>query len=136
MLAATAVATVQRIQEGPSQDNGDWRAMAVTLDRLAAPGDPLVFYPNKFWGPPGMYYLAVAHYARSSHRPIMFLTRPADAAAERQLSKFPKVWLIGPSAGHDADVYLPGWHVSFNRGFPNSGSIAELEKAARRTTTR
>jgi len=136
MLAATAVATVQRIQEGPSEDNGDWRAMAVTLDRLAAPGDPLVFYPSKFWGPPGMYYLAVAHYARWSHRPIMFLTQPADAAAERQLSKFPKVWLIGPSAGQDGAIYLPGWSVLFNRGFPNSGSIAEMEKAGRGPTTR
>ncbi|MGD0767789.1 MAG: glycosyltransferase family 39 protein [Tepidisphaeraceae bacterium] len=136
LLTATAIATVQRIQEGPSEDNGDWRTMAVTLDRLAAPGDPLVFYPSDFWGPPGMYYLAVAHYARSSHRPIMFLTQPADPAAERQLSKFRKIWLVGPSAGQDGADYLPGWSVLFNRGFPNSGSIAEMEKAGRRTTTR
>ena len=75
-----------------------------------------------------MYYLAVAHYARESHRPIMFLTQPADAAAERRLSKFPKLWLIGPNAGQDGPVYLPGWNVLFNRGFPNSGTFAEMEK--------
>jgi uncharacterized protein YciI len=77
-----------------------------------------------------MFYLAVAHYDRDSHRPIMFLTHPADAAALRQLSKFPRLWLVGPNAGQDGPKYLPGWTALFCRGFPNSGVIAELQKAA------
>jgi uncharacterized membrane protein len=127
LLISTIAATVQRIQEGPSEQNGDWRGMAIALDKLAGPTDPLIFYPNKFWGSPGMYYLAFSHYEENSHRPVMFLTKP-DPRALPQLSKYSTVWLIGPSAGEDAAEYLPGWKVTFSRGFPNSGSIAELTR--------
>jgi uncharacterized membrane protein len=126
LLASTILATVQRLQEGPSEQNGDWRGMAVALDRLAGPGDPLVFYPNKFWGSPAMYYLGFSHYAQQSRRPIMFLNEPADAGALAQLEKYPRIWLIGPSAGDDGPMYLRGWRVHFSRGFPNSGSVAEM----------
>jgi hypothetical protein len=127
LLISTVAATVERIQEGPSEQNGDWRGMAVGLDKLAGPNDPLIFYPNKFWGSPGMYYLDFSHYEENSRRPVMFLTRP-DPRALTQLSKYSKVWLIGPSAGEDAAEYLPGWKITFSRGFPNSGSIAELTR--------
>jgi uncharacterized membrane protein len=127
LLISTIAATVQRIQEGPSEQTGDWRGMAITLDKLAAPTDPLIFYPNKFWGSPGMYYLAFSHYDQNSHRPIMFLTNP-DPRALTQLTNYSQVWLIGPSAGADANKYLPGWRVTFSRGFPSSGSIAKLQR--------
>ncbi|MGD0541481.1 MAG: glycosyltransferase family 39 protein [Tepidisphaeraceae bacterium] len=126
LLASTILAVIQRIQEGPSQENGDWRGLALTLDRMAAPGDALVFYPNNFWGSPGMYYLAFSHYAEDSRRPVMFLNGPADSRALEQLAKYPTVWLIGPSAGADGMKYLPGRKLTYSRGFPNSGSIAEL----------
>jgi uncharacterized membrane protein len=125
LLLSTIAATVSRIQEGPSEQNGDWRGMAVALDKLAGPTDPLIFYPNKFWGSPGMFYLAFSHYEENSRRPIMFLTDP-DPRALMQLDHHNTIWLIGPSAGSDAAKYFPGWKVTFSRGFPNSGSIAEL----------
>lgn len=126
MVIATAIAAVQRIQEGPLDVNGDWRGMALDLDHLAGPNDPLVFYPDPFWGSPGMFYLAFAHYARDSHRPIMYLNSPADPAALAQLAKFKKVWLVGPAAFVDGPAYLPGWAGVFARGYPASGSIAEM----------
>ena len=128
ILAGSAIAAIQRIQEGPPENNGDWRGMAVELDQKAGPNDPLIFYPSTFWGPSGMYYLAFAHYARDSHRPVMFLNSPADSAALDQLMKFQHVWLIGPNAGTDDSIYLPGWTSLFSRGYPNSGSIAELAR--------
>jgi Dolichyl-phosphate-mannose-protein mannosyltransferase len=126
-LIGVAVAAAQRIQEGPPEDNGDWRGMAQTLNRMAGPRDPLVFYPSSFWGPSAMYYLAIAHYAPDANRPVMFLDKPADPAAQRQLAKFPRIWLIGPDVLDDTPRYLPGWNSTFSRGFPNSGTIAELE---------
>jgi uncharacterized membrane protein len=128
LLIAVAIATAQRIQEGPPEDNGDWRGMAQTLNHLAGPRDPLVFYPSPFWGPSAMYYLAVAHYAPNADRPVMFLDDPATPNAQRQLAKFSRIWLIGPNVVQDTSKYLPGWNSVFSRGFPNSGSIAELEK--------
>jgi hypothetical protein len=128
ILASTVVATIERVQEGPSEQNGDWRGMAIALDLMAGPNDALIFYPNKFWGSPGMYYLAFSHYAENSRRPVMFLNSPADPPALGQLAKYPRAWLIGPEAGTDGAKYLPGWRATFSRGFPNSGSIAEMVK--------
>lgn len=128
ILASTIIVTIERLGEGPSEQNGDWRAMAVTLDRLAGPGDPLVFYPNKFWGSPGMYYLAFSHYAQNSRRPVMFLNGPADAAALETLAKYPRLWLVGPDAAADGKDYLRGWKVKLSKWFPNSGSMAEMER--------
>jgi hypothetical protein len=79
-----------------------------------------------------MYYLAIAHYAPDADRPVMFLHDPADPAAQRQLAKFPRIWLIGPNVVQDTSRYLPGWKSVFSRGFPNSGSIAELENPQKR----
>jgi uncharacterized membrane protein len=126
VLAGTAIAAVQRIQEGPPDVNGDWRGLAVALDRRAGPDEPLIFYPHPFWGPAGMYYLGFAHYARDSHRPIMYLNAPADASALGQLKGFRKIWLVGPAAGTDGPNYLPGWTPIFSRWFPDSGSFAEM----------
>ena len=126
VLAGVAIAAVERIQEGPPDYNGDWRGLAVTLDRRAGPNDALIFYPNPSWGSPGMYYLAFAHYARSSHRPIMYLNAPADPAAQRQIEGFKKVWLVGPTMDSDLANYLPGWVPVFSRGYPGSGSFTEM----------
>jgi len=126
LLISTIAATVERVQEGPSEQNGEWRGMAITLDQMAGPNDALVFYPDKFWRSPAIFYLAFSHYAQNSHRPVMFLNQPADAGALEQLSKCPKAWLIGPTAGTDGPQYLSGWKATFSRGFPNSGSIAEM----------
>jgi hypothetical protein len=126
VLASTAIAAIERIQEGPPDVNGEWRGLAVALDHQAGPKDALIFYPNRFWGSPGMYYLDFAHYAPNSHRPIMYLNAPADSAAMRQLNGFEKVWLVGPSAEKDGSSYLPGWSVISSKGFPNSGSFAEM----------
>jgi hypothetical protein len=127
LLASVAIATVMRIQVGPDPSNGDWRGLAVQLDDRAGPRDPLVFYPNKFWGSPEMYYLAVSHYAQNHDRPIMVLDDPADASALEQLSRFPTIWLIGPSPIEDAKTYLPGWRMKLSRWFKNSGEFVELE---------
>lgn len=124
MLASAAVAAAQRLQEGPPDVNGDWRGLAVALGREAGPDDPIVFYPSRLWGSPGMYYLAFEHYVRNSHRPIMYLTGPADAAAPRQVHGYPKVWLVGPT--EDVSGYLPGWKPIFSQGFELSGSITEM----------
>ncbi|HEX4053327.1 MAG TPA: glycosyltransferase family 39 protein [Tepidisphaeraceae bacterium] len=128
ILASTIIVTIERLGEGPTEQNGDWRGMAQALDRLAGPGDPLVFYPNKFWGSPGMYYLAFSHYAQDSQRPVMFLNEPADADALQALSKYPRVWLVGPEAAADGEKYLRGWKVKLSRWFPNSGSMAEMQR--------
>jgi uncharacterized membrane protein len=126
ILISTIIATVQRLGEGPSEQNGDWRGLALAVDRLAGADDPLVFYPNKFWGSPAMYYLAFSHYAPDSRRPVMFLKRPADAAALQQLAKFRVIWLVGPSAASDGRRHLPGWKVKLSHWSPNCGSVAEM----------
>jgi hypothetical protein len=126
VLASTAIASVQRIQEGPPDFNGDWRRLAEAVDRRAGPDDPLIFYPTDIWGSPGMYYLGFDHYARNSHRPIMYLNAPADSAALQQLKGFKRVWLIGPTAETNLSTYLPGWTQEMSRGFPNSGSFTEM----------
>jgi hypothetical protein len=126
ILISVAVAGIERLQAGPPEDNGDWRGMAQTVDHMAGPHDPLVFYPSSFWGPAAIFYLDIAHYAPSSQRPVMFLENPADENAQRQLAKFPRIWLIGPNVQEDTTKYLPGWKSTFSRGFINAGSIAEL----------
>jgi uncharacterized membrane protein len=135
VLLATALATIQRLQEGPPDFNGDWRGLALAVDQQAGPDDPIVFYPTKLWGSPGMYYLAVAHYARDSHRPIMYLTGPADAAALRQLARLKRVWLVGPTAEYDVSMYLPGWQSVYSRGFFNCGSFTEMIPSFAATAT-
>ncbi len=127
ILISVAVAGIERLEASPPEDNGDWRGMAQTLDHMAGPHDPLVFYPSSFWGPAAIYYLDIAHYAPSSQRPVMFLENPADESAQRQLEKFHTIWLIGPSVQEDTTKYLPGWRSTFSRGFINAGSIAELK---------
>jgi len=129
LLASVIVAALMRIQEGPSEQerNGDWRGLAMEVDRRAGPRDPLVFYPDKFWGPPGMYYLAVDHYAREHDRPIMLLVGPPDAGAVKQLLKYPRIWFIGPDPNEAAQTYFPHWHSRLARWFPNSGGVIELE---------
>jgi hypothetical protein len=125
MLGSAAIGAVQRVQEGPPDYNGDWRGLAVALDHDAGPDDPLVFMSSGIWGSPGMYYLDFDHYAHNSHRPIMFLRGPADAAALRQLEAFKKVWLIGPS---DVDIsnYLPGWVPVTGSSFYDAGRFTEM----------
>jgi hypothetical protein len=135
ILAGTALATVQRIQEGPPDYNGDWRGLAEAVDRRAAPDDALIFYPTDIWGSPGMYYLGFAHYARNSHRPIMYLNGPADPAALAQLKGFKRVWLIGSTPESDLSIYLPGWHSVFSRGYHNCGSFTEMTPSENPTTS-
>jgi hypothetical protein len=135
VLASTAIATVQRIQEGPPDYNGDWRRLAEAVDRRAGPDDALIFYPTDIWGSPGMYYLGFAHYARNSHRPIMYLNAPADSAALRQLEGFKRVWMVGPTPELDLSTYLPGWRPVLSRGFPNCGSFTEMTPLENPTTS-
>ena len=125
VLAGVAIASTERIQEGPPDFNGDWRGLAAAVDRRAGPDDPLIFYPTSVWGSPGMYYLAFAHYARNSHRPIMYLNAPAGPATLRQLQRFKTVWLVGPT--RNPSSYLPGWTCVFSQGFPSSGSFTEMK---------
>jgi len=82
-----------------------------------------------------MYYLAFSHYARTSHRPIMYLTAPANPTVLRQLDQFKQVWLIGPTVTMDVSTYLPGWNAVFSRGFPNSGSFTEMKRDNSRATS-
>jgi uncharacterized membrane protein len=135
VLASLAIAAIQRVQEGPPDFNGDWRGLAVTVDQQAGPDDALIFYPTSIWGSPGMYYLAFSHYARTSHRPVMYLTAPANPAVLRQLNQFKRVWLVGPTVTMDVSTYLPGWTPVFSRGFPNSGSFTEMKRDNSRTTS-
>ena len=82
-----------------------------------------------------MYYLGFDHYARNSHRPIMYLNAPADPAALRQLKGFKRVWLVGPTTEFDVSSYLPGWTPVSGRGFPGSGSFTEMTPKKNPTTS-
>lgn len=127
LLAATIGAAVARIQQGSSvQDDGDWRALALKIDHLARPGDPLVFYPDPFWGPSAMFYLDFAHYVKNSPRPVMFLSTPASPIALAQLKAFHQIWLVGPAPSADAARFLPGWKPVSGIGFIGAGGIAKL----------
>jgi hypothetical protein len=126
LLFSVAITTVMRLQEGPSEANGDWRGLALAVDHYAGPRDALVFYPDRFWGSPAMFYLAVDHYAKNHDRPIMLLESPPDAAAMNQLAGFEKIWFIGPTPEQDAHIYFPGWKAVGAQWFPNAGQVVEL----------
>jgi hypothetical protein len=126
ILASTTVTTVARLQEGPPDAGGDWRGLALLIDRVAGPRDPLVFYPDGFWGSPAMTYLAFSHYVRDSHRPIMFLTQPANGQSLDLLAKYPRIWLIGPNAAGDYQTLLPGWKKTIATASPNTETICGL----------
>jgi hypothetical protein len=126
MLFSIAITTIMRLQEGPSEANGDWRGLALAVDHFAGPHDPLVFYPDKFWGSSTMFYLAVDHYAADHNRPIMLLESPPDASAMNQLLKFKRIWFVGPTPQQDARTYFPDWKSGRSEWFPNAGEYLEL----------
>jgi 4-amino-4-deoxy-L-arabinose transferase-like glycosyltransferase len=126
MLASVMVASVQRWQAGPPPQ-GDWRGLALTIDRTAGENDPVVFAADPFWGSPAFSYLAMAHYAPVSHRPIMMLNAPADSAALEELDSYQKVWLVIPSSAV-RDGWLPGWEQVWSTGRPQAGFLAEMQR--------
>jgi hypothetical protein len=126
MLFSVAITTVMRVQEGPSEANGDWRGLALAVDHYAGPHDAFVFYPDNFWGSPAMFYLAVDHYAANHNRPIMLLEAPPDVSAMRQLLGFKRIWFIGPAPQRDIRTYFPDWKPGRFEWFPNAGAYVEL----------
>jgi hypothetical protein len=126
VLGSVIIATVMRIQEGPPEANGDWRGLALAVDGHAGPGEPLVFYPDPFWGSSGMYYLDVSHYAHEHNRPIMLLDSAPDAVVVSQLANFPRIWFIGPNPPKVSRDYFPHWRSGMTQWFPNAGGYVEL----------
>jgi hypothetical protein len=124
MLASVLVASIQRWQEGPPPQ-ADWRGLVEVIDRSAGPADPIVFAPDPFWGTPAFGYLALAHYAPDSRRPIMMLSGPANSAALAQLRSYRKVWLV-ISVSAPKQGLLPGWREVWSTGRPGSGFVAEM----------
>jgi hypothetical protein len=135
IVASVGIAVIERMQEGPPDIYGDWRGLAVRLDHRAAAGDPIVFYPNLFWGSPGMYYLDFAHYAPDSTRPIMYLREPADDAALRQLKPYRRIWLVGPAPSDNKTNLLPGWRAVSSQWFLASGGFVEMVPADNAVTS-
>jgi hypothetical protein len=133
LVASVAVFANERWHEGHGAQE-DWRSVALAADR-AGPRDPLVFYPSSFWSSPAFWYMAFDHYVPSSCRPIMMLNGPADENALRQLSKYPRVWLIGPNPMQDAAKLLPGWKGQWPRNYPGGGGVEELVRQSPATST-
>jgi hypothetical protein len=125
IIVSVAISAGQRVQAGQFY-RGDWRYFSQAVDQRAGKNDPLVFCADPFWGSATFPYLALAHYAPDSHRPIMMLKDPADAGALEQLSAYPQVWLIGPSGTNDAPRWLAGWKVASSFGIARVGFLEKM----------
>jgi hypothetical protein len=132
ILASLAVFANEKRHEGPLAKE-DWRSVALAANR-AGPRDPLIFYPSPFWNSPGFWYLDFDHYVPDSNRPIMMLNHPADKAALMQVSKYPRIWLVGPYPIQDAAKMLPGWKGVWVREYPGAGGVEEMVQQSAATS--
>ena len=99
----------------------NWRSFGQYLGAQVQPGDAVVFGAKT--NPaylPGFYLLCSSPYAGPPKGPMVLLDRPADAALMRQLSTYPRVWLV--SDQHDPSPLLPGATIEGMRAFPSMGS--------------
>jgi 4-amino-4-deoxy-L-arabinose transferase-like glycosyltransferase len=131
MLAGVGIAAAARAG-GPSAPHwpmaplrGDLRQFFTLVDRVAAPREPLVFYePTALTH---LDYVAFAHYAGGSARPVMILSAPADAAALRELQQFPQVVVIyGPESMSAPPPILPGWRAVQSWGVSQTGAAVRM----------
>jgi hypothetical protein len=132
IVASVAVFANEKWHEGPGAKE-DWRSVALAANH-AGPRDPLIFYPDTFWGSPAFWYLALDHYVPDSSRPIMMLHGPADQSALRELSRYQRVWLVGPSPIRDGAKILPGWKGQWAREYPGAGGVQEMVQQAPATS--
>ena len=100
ILASTIIVTIERLGEGPTEQNGDWRGMARRW--IAWPAQAIRWCFIRINS--GVRRGCIISRFRIMPRiltPVMFLNEPADADALQALSKYPRVWLVGPEAAAD-----------------------------------
>ena len=126
ILAGTVIAAVQRIQEGPPQNNGEW-----ALDW------PLCWIRRRDRMSRWFFISIHSGVRRECITWLLRITRMIRIARScfsidrqmrtrcAQLMKYRKRsgWLGSTSSGQDAPVYFPGWTAGLYPGISNSGAI-------------
>jgi hypothetical protein len=125
---SVAIAAANRMENGPVFQ-GDWRNLMQKVDRKADADSPLLFYADSAWGSGTYWYLAFAHYAPQSHRPIIMLDSPASVQTLAELSQYKQVWAIGNPTPYTPSELLPGWKVVESFGGPQVGMAQQLVPA-------
>jgi Dolichyl-phosphate-mannose-protein mannosyltransferase len=131
VLAGVAVAAAARLAGPPAPHwpmapvRGDWRQFSRLIDRVTPPRQPLIFYePTALTH---LDYVAFAHYAANSDRPVMILDRPADAAALHELASCPEVIVIfGQAQMQSPPPILPGWSAQQSWGISQTGCAVRM----------
>jgi len=130
MLIGVAVAAMARLGGPPAPHwpmapvRGDWRQFSHLIDRVAAPREPLIFYEPTALA--HLDYVAFAHYAPDSHRPVMILDSVADPAALAQLASLSQVVVVFGQAQMQAPPpILRGWRAA------DSWAISQTGRATR-----
>jgi dolichyl-phosphate-mannose-protein mannosyltransferase len=132
LAISVAVAAAARLENGPPFQ-GDWRNLMQKVNRRADADSPLLFYADSAWGSGTYWYLAFAHYAPDSHRPIVMLDSPATPQTMAVLSRYKQIWAIGNPSPYDASQLLPGWKVVESFGGQEVGMAQRLVPPAATT---
>jgi hypothetical protein len=122
-----------RVQQGPDlAPTGsvfqleDTRTTARFLARHLAPGDVVVLTYNDI-DYPQFEYDAIAHYIGPWKVPIALLYAPADDGLKRQLSTYPRVWIVGQDSAEATRRFFPGWRAIQHGGNTAFASVWEIQ---------
>jgi hypothetical protein len=126
VVMSVAIESAAFVQSGPPI-KPDWRLVARTLNRMAGPHDPIVFYPEAgSFDNAAHSFLGIQRYMPTSTRPVMMLDLAPNKDAQKNVAGSPVIWLMGPAATTAAARYFPGWKMGRFSGVRDVGFFVEL----------
>jgi uncharacterized membrane protein len=92
----------------------DIQTIANSISREVTPRDVLLitgdYYRAGSQEPP-LTYFVLSHYAGPLNCPIVFATAPLSISTRVELTKYPRIWMVGIDPHGDTQKILPGWQV-------------------------
>jgi hypothetical protein len=129
LLICTAFAGISRFRIGPV-DHIDWRSRAAAIEQAIPTTEPLIFVDRSGLDP-NFQYMAFAHYAPDSHRPIVLISDSISSDSLNLLGLRGRSWLISEDASRDLSQWFPGWKLAAAPGFANAAGLTPIIPSTR-----